>query len=422
MSDLFYKLEGKLSPEQRQAIREVQQAAERAQMNLFLTGGAVRDLMAGVPIRDLDFSVEGAALKLIRQLDRARFTVLSVDGRRQSAELRFAGAVTLEIAACRSQRYAKTGAAPEVTRAGIQEDLRRRDFSINAVAISLNTASRGLLLDPSNGLADIERKELRVLSTYSFYDDPARLLRLVRLESRLQYAVEERTRGLYQSAREAKVEQYLTPRSLLVELRQLAAEPAAAEAVKALASAGLLAVFHPQLEGKIDAAALGKLDRARRSFEEAGLPVDSFGPFLHCLTAKLNSAARGVLRQRTGLRGADSRSWTGLESRAKALQRTLAGKQLAQPSRAYRLLAEQDAALLLYVLAFSPLAPVREKIRNYLTKLRPLARSLDDHDLDELGVKRDTPRFARLREAYLTARLDNKIKSKADAAKVLGAV
>ena len=81
-----------------------------------------------------------------------------------------------------------------MTPATIQEDLRGRDFSVNAIALSLNKASRGLLLDPTNGLADLEHKELRTLNTYTFYDDPSRLLRLVRFRIRLGYGVEERTR------------------------------------------------------------------------------------------------------------------------------------------------------------------------------------------------------------------------------------
>src|SRR5436853_204771 len=115
----------------------------------------------------------------------------------------------------------RTGAKPQVSPATIQEDLRGRDFTCNAIALSLNRASRGLLLDPMNGLADIERKELRSVSTYGFYDDPSRLLRLVRYGVRMGYTVEERTQMQVANAREAEVEKHISARALGDELKRI---------------------------------------------------------------------------------------------------------------------------------------------------------------------------------------------------------
>ncbi len=420
MSDYLFMLENRLAPEQIQTMHHVQQAAERAGARLFLAGGALRDLLGGFPIRDLDFTVEGPALKLARALDRRLFTLVATDESHQSAELRFQGSVRLEIAMCRTERYTKTGGAPEIARGTIQDDLRRRDFSINAIALSLSAASRGLLLDPTNGLADIERKELRTLHNYSFFDDPARLLRLIRFQARLQYTIEERTKTQYDSAREAAVEEYITPRSRLIELRQVAAEPDSAGAVKALSAAGLLTVFEPHLAGKkLDHALLTRLDKARHLMAQSGVAVNPFGPFLHGLTSNLSSAEKATLRSRSGMRGAEARSWTDLEARAKALQKTLTGKQGAMNSRVYRLLSAEDPALLLFLLTYGTQQPVREKIRNYLTKLRPLAGGITDQEIEALGVKRESAKFARLRETYIAAKLDNKLRTKADIARLL---
>src|SRR6266566_610170 len=116
----------------------------------------------------------------------------------------FPGGATAEIAMARQERYAKSGARPQVSPATIHEDLRCRDFTINAVALSLNKASLGLPIDPTNGIGDIERKELRTIHNYSFYDDPARMVRLIRFKARLGYAIDERTRAHYENAREAE--------------------------------------------------------------------------------------------------------------------------------------------------------------------------------------------------------------------------
>src|SRR6185295_11966411 len=126
-------------------------------------------------------------------------------------------------------RYGKTGSKPQVSPATIQEDLRGRDFTANAIALSLNKASRGLLLDPMNGLADIERRELRAVTTYGFYDDPSRLLRLERFRVRLGFGVEERTQMQVSNAREAEVEKLIPGRVLGAELKRIAMEDSPAE-------------------------------------------------------------------------------------------------------------------------------------------------------------------------------------------------
>src|SRR5690606_37136713 len=99
----------------------------------------------------------------------------------KNIELLFPGGNTVEIRMARQEKYGKTGTKPQVIPATIHEDLRGRDFTINALALSLNRASRGLLIDPTNGLADLGRRELRAVTNYALYDSPVRLFRLIRL-------------------------------------------------------------------------------------------------------------------------------------------------------------------------------------------------------------------------------------------------
>src|ERR1700686_3055239 len=167
MSDYIYILESHLSPDQNRVVVDVQAGAGQASVNVFLTGGAMRDMLAGFRIRDLDFVAEGPALKVAKSLcEHAGAKLLSSDENRKSAEIVFPSGVTAQIAMSRQEKYARTGGKPHVTPATIQEDLRGRDFTCNAIALSLNRASRGLLLDPMNGLADIERRELRAIHGY----------------------------------------------------------------------------------------------------------------------------------------------------------------------------------------------------------------------------------------------------------------
>ena len=159
MSDYMFMLENHLTAAQNRVLAEVRKAAVEAKVNVFLTGGAVRDMLGGFPIRDLDFTVEGNALKLAKTVaDQLDAEIVYSDSNRKAAELISPEGVTFEIGMARTERYTKTAGKPQVTPATIQEDLQRRDFTINALALSLNRASRGLLLDPTNGMGDLERK------------------------------------------------------------------------------------------------------------------------------------------------------------------------------------------------------------------------------------------------------------------------
>ncbi len=120
---------------------------------------------------------------------------------------------------------------------------------MNAIALSLNKASLGLPIDPTNGVGDIERKELRAIHNYSFYDDPARMLRLIRFKVRLGYAIDERTRLQYENAREAEMLTRITPEALGAELRHIAAEPAAGDLMRALEEEKLIELYSPALTG-----------------------------------------------------------------------------------------------------------------------------------------------------------------------------
>ena len=175
MPDYMFQLESRLSPEQRAAMVRIQELASESEANLYLAGGAVRDVVSGMSIRDLDFTIEGNPARIVRELEKGGARVTREDDSLRATELVLSGDVDASISAAREDIYARPGAKPETRFSTIMEDLRRRDFSINAIAISLNPNSRGLLLDPTNGLADLERHEIRALSIHSFTNQPVRL-------------------------------------------------------------------------------------------------------------------------------------------------------------------------------------------------------------------------------------------------------
>jgi len=218
MADYIYTMELRLTPNQQKGVTLVQDIARAAGMNVYLTGGAVRDIISGFPIRDLDFTVQGNPLKLQKEFERAEAIIGGTDDDTKTLYVTLPGSVRAEVSMARIERYEKTGKPPVITPATLIEDLRRRDFTVNAMALSLNPGSRGLLMDPYNGAADMEAKLLRVLHNYAFVEDPSRLIRASRLSARFHWPLEERTQARYDAAKENNYIEYISNAAIGYEI------------------------------------------------------------------------------------------------------------------------------------------------------------------------------------------------------------
>lgn len=411
MSDYIYILENHLSAGQSKIVQEVQAAAGLANLNLFLTGGAMRDMLAGLRIRDLDFVVEGPALKLAKAVsDKTGAKILSSDEERKSAELLFPGGVTAQIAMARQERYARTGSKPQVSPATIQEDLRGRDFACNAVALSLNKASRGLLLDPMNGLADIERHELRAISGYGFYDDPSRLLRLIRLSVRLGFTVEARTELQVQNARLAEVEKSIPPHAFAEELRKIACEDNPAEILAALDDAGLIAQFIPPLTGpKLNLRGLSKFEKLARLLpDDPKTRSARLEPFFWVLAEDLTPKEKQALIKGAELTKAETDAWQKLDAKVKKLETALRSARIRKPSQVYQIASAAPPEEVLLLMYRSEVKPVQERLRNYFQKYLPLALEIPPEDFAALDVKPGSPKYQKAHDALVANRLDRR--------------
>jgi tRNA nucleotidyltransferase (CCA-adding enzyme) len=413
MSDYMFMLDSHLSGEQGKALTQVREAAEQANLNVFLVGGAMRDMMAGFVIRDLDFTIEGPAIKFARTVaQKAKAEVLSIDELRKCVELRFRGNVTASISMARQERYARPGAKPQVAPATIHEDLRGRDFTVNAIALSLGKASRGLLLDPTNGLGDLSQKEIRATTNYALYDDPSRILRMIRLRTRLGFAVEERTMNQYRNVREAKLETQIPPAVLEHELRQIALDPLAGDILKALEDENLLYLISPALSGpKLNLPGFQKLQKARQSLPFGiGIPINSYALFLYLLFEKLTAKERAQLIKTIGISKTAIDEATKLESKAQKVEKQLATAKLQKPSALYSLLSKVPGEVLLFLLMRSGQRLVLDRVKNYLQKYLPAAQEVTEHDVMQQGAQPGTPKFTKLYQQMIATRLDARPK------------
>ena len=305
----------RMPPEAADAVRAVGRAAERAGVRPYLVGGSVRDLFAAErgASPDIDIALEGA--------DAAAFDrVAARIGGRVSKRSQFVtakldlGGLSIDLAMTRAERYPAPGSLPRVRPAPLAEDLARRDFSVNAMAVSLSAADFGELTDPYGGLPDLRQSKLRALHERSFQDDATRIVRAARYCARLSLQpTAETRRWLTESAPFISA---ISPARVRAELERLFLEgAAAARAMSLLREWGALSAIHPALSA-------GDREAWTRFSERAGeTPRDAIIPIAYAIIgAPLSDAQIAGIAER--LRPA-SRSVRAL-SDAAALTRRLA--------------------------------------------------------------------------------------------------
>jgi tRNA nucleotidyltransferase (CCA-adding enzyme) len=224
------KIEPERLAERLVAIADIERLRDAAAgVRAYLVGGTVRDLLLGRDRADIDIAVEGDPAALAQRIGGA----VRSHERFASASVRTDG-LEADIAATRTESYARPGALPDVVPAALREDLARRDFTVNAMAVPLE--GDPMLIDPHGGLRDLERGELRILHAHSFVDDPTRALRAARYAARYGFTLEAATAERLGSADLETVSQD----RIEAELRKLAAEPEATRGFGMLAEWGVL--------------------------------------------------------------------------------------------------------------------------------------------------------------------------------------
>src|ERR1700684_717601 len=362
MADYIYTMELRLTPDQLKGVNLVQDVSRAAGMTLYLTGGAIRDIISGFTIRDLDFTVQGNPLKLQKDLEKVGAKITAVEEDMRTVFISLPGNAPAEISMARNERFEKTGKPPLVTPASIHDDLRRRDFTVNAMALSLNEGSRGLLLDPFNGVADIEAKVLRVLSNYAFVEDPSRMIRATRFAARFHWPLEEKTQQRFDSAKENNYIEHISKSAIGHEIAQLAHEDDPLNVVRALEKEDFLKVLHPHWTvAKVDTNGLSQLMKIRQQIVDLGYTVDPSASVMHFLTAHLSEKDIADIRRQIPRKDLIE-AWRDIEDHAKELAKRLIGKEAATPSRTWNLLTSARPEMVLFLAVTAKNQSVAQKI------------------------------------------------------------
>ncbi|HUL32339.1 MAG TPA: hypothetical protein VL128_00535 [Candidatus Eisenbacteria bacterium] len=421
MPDYMFLLESRLSPEQRAAMLRVQELAAVLGYNVYLTGGTVRDLITGANLRDLDFTVEGNPSKMARELEKGGAKVPSEDEKLRHVEILFAGDVEGSISAARDEHYVRPGTRPELRWSTIMEDLRRRDFSLNAIAISLNPASRGLLLDPTNGLSDIEHGEVRALTIHSFTNQPVRLLRALRLAARMGFKLESRTQEWFNLAIERELQKSITPEDAGEELRGLSREERPQLVLKEWEDNDLMDYLSPTIAKKHPGYdAINRLLKVRDDLFMAGFRPRLATPMLLAILSRLKDRGLTGTLSKLGYRSAEIEEIEEFPETAVGIQKELTGKKTKTPIEAYRYIERIPMEYLAYLLAESNNSAALSKLKAYLHKWRPIRQALPlvGTELEALGMPRG-PKFDQIVQEVFAIQLNGRAKTPEDRVKIL---
>src|SRR5258708_985251 len=419
MADYIYTMEIRLTPDQLKGVGMVQDVARAAGMNLYLTGGAIRDIISGFAIRDLDFTVQGNPLKLQKELEKAGAKITFVEEDMRTIFISLPGNARAEISMARTERFEKTGKPPLVTPATIHDDLRRRDFTVNAMALSLNEGSRGLLLDPFNGVADIETKVIRILHNYSFLEDPSRLIRATRFAARFHWQLEERTQARYDAAKEGKYIDHILRSSIGHEIAALAHEADPLHVVKMLEKEGWLTVLqHDRTLPHADTNRISQLMKTRQQMVDMGYAPDAGPAYMYFLTSHFSDKDVADI-QKLIPRKDLVEAWRDIEDHAKELAKRLMGKEAATPSRTWQVLSSARPEMVLFLAVTAKQQSVEQKIKNYLTKWRQVQQKLPLPEMTELLITPQLPDYPKLAHDVFMLLLDGKLRSRTETLKYL---
>ncbi len=408
MPDYIYLLQNRLSADQQSALHHLRDAARDAGMLLFLTGDAVRDLTSGHAVRDIEVAVQGNAIKLRKPIEKLGAKVWGEDAEARTLYLCFPGTVRVDVVSTHRREFPKPG-KPIFHASSIQDDLRRRDFTVNAMAISLNEGSFGLLMDPLNGAADIEARSLRLVSNYGFLDQPALLIRATRYRARLGWDLDPRTQARYDNAREENVIQHLSDSARSQELEQIGHEDEGLKVLRALEEEGWMKVLFPAwTAAKADEERLKALHDLAVELLMQGVHPDMSAAQMQLLTAKLAPKDLNALKKLM-LRPGFVAEWNSLDSIAAAFAKVLLAKDSRTPSVSYRHFTTHDPEAVLWLGFTTKDAAVKDRYEQFL-KVWPEARQRIPHVLmQEMRITPDLSAYPMIVQQIFLELIDGRL-------------
>ncbi len=393
-------------------LAKVGKIAEKKDFRVYLVGGIVRDLLLGVENFDVDLVVKGDGISFARYLVSKLGGKITAHRRFGTAVATLSGGIKIDIATARKEFYASPAALPAVEKGSLREDLYRRDFTINAMAVRLNPGRYGELIDFFGGWRDLKERKVKVLHNRSFIEDPTRIFRAIRFQERYGFFMDKNTERLVRDALKRKIFRRLSKQRIREEMIAILSEPRPGNAILALYRIGILKSIHPKIRLSPE---------IKKDLQTVKTILDRFAPFLKkeagkswiihflILVQQLSILeVRNLCRNFGFSREQYNKIFKGRESLSEATRKLK--KAELKPSLLYRALQGLPIEALVFIVLKGRSRLVERRVHRYLTRVRREKIRTTGNKLKKMGYKQG-PLFKKILQELLWAKLDGVVKS-----------
>lgn len=403
-------------------VNKIAKLAEDKGCKMYLVGGLVRDLLLGVKNLDIDIVAEGDALAFARYASEEMGAALVEHKKFGTATLIIPAVlknkrVKIDIAAARKEFYKYPAALPAVEFGSIKDDLYRRDFTINAMAVSIGKEDFGKLIDFFAGVKDLNQKRIRVLHEKSFIDDPTRIFRAVRFEQRYDFKIDDFTARLIRNALEAEMFNKVSGPRLRAEVELLLKEKEPLKAIKRMKSLDELRFISPKIRfgapQEEQAGNVKKLISVYGNYFSMDRSLDLWLVYFMAIIDELNLSEALRVCDRFVMRRNDKLRIISEKKSEKKVMALLSSKKEISPSKIYRMLAPLSLETLLFITAKCGSRLARGRVKCFLSKYNGVHLSLKGADLKRLGAE-PGPCFTEILRKALYAKIDGLLLTRQD--------
>jgi tRNA nucleotidyltransferase (CCA-adding enzyme) len=420
--NVLNKMQRMLPREVLSIIKRLAKLAEERQFKAYIVGGFVRDFLLGVKNLDVDLVVEGSAIEFAKfaaeKLDAAlvvhkKFGTATLVARKPIRGTKF----KIDIATARSETYKHPAALPSVQFGSIRDDLYRRDFTINAMAVSIDNKNFGELIDFFGGRKDLRGKKIKVLHDKSFIDDPTRIFRAVRFEQRYNFKIDSRTASLIKNAVKAEMFKKVSGERLREEIELLLKEKKPLKTIKKMRSLHELRFISPKIKFDSASEAVCKnvkvLYSQHKKYFLKNREIDLWLIYFMAIIDRLSLKQIMKVCHRFVMRRSDRLRLVSCKRFEDRVVEVLTDKRSIIPSRIYRTLEPLSYETLIFLMAKCGKKLIKKRITDFLCKYNGTRLKIKGQDLKRMGVK-PGPVFTKILKKTLYAKIDGKLKSRKD--------
>ena len=397
-------------------LKNIGKIADEAGVNAYAVGGFVRDLLLGYENFDVDIVIEGDGIAFANKFGKKFKAKVKSHQRFGTAVVIMPDGFRLDVATARTEYYEYPTALPTVELSSIKKDLYRRDFTINTLAIKLNSNDYGNLIDFFGGQRDIKEKAIRALHNLSFVEDPTRVFRAIRFEQRFNFKIGKHTQNLVKTAVKMELFHKLSGKRVFNEMKLIFEEAEPVKALSRMSELDLLKFVHPKITFKDESARLfEKIREAIAWFDLLFLDI-AIEKWLIYFMGLINGLGRKDVEEickRLTIPEKSAKKLIEAKENAETVLSEFQRHTTPQPSRIHRLLHTLSVETIVFMMAKAKEKMAKKYISLYLTELRKISLSITGRDLIKIGVKQG-PKFRTILEKAFEKKMNGILKTKKD--------